>query len=117
MLGKTEEHAARNALPADAAMPSHETEVKKRERQEEHNRGADTGIVLATPKGDTDMEYTVRENESGRGEARPNKPPMPPHGDKKWQPDEQCVGAVDRNRGEREVTRGSEGGNDVAGIG
>src|SRR5713226_8357625 len=117
MLRHAEEHAARNALPADAAVPPHEAEVKKRDRQEEHDRGADAGVVLLPPKGDADMEDPVRENETGRSEARPNEAPVSPHGGEEWKPDEERVGAVDRKGREDEAARGSDVTDHSPGVG
>ncbi len=117
MLRRAEEHAARNALPADAAVPPHEAEVNERYRQEEHDRGDDAGIVLLPPEGDADMEDTVRENETGRSEARPNEASVPPHGGEERESDEERVGAVDRTGREDEAARGSDVADHRLGVG
>src|SRR5215510_16542015 len=108
MLRRAEEHAARNAPPTDPAVPHHEAEVKKRDRQKDHDRRADTGVVLLPPKGDANMEDSVRENEAPRCESRPKEAPVSPDGGEKRKPDEERIGAIDREGSELEPARSSD---------
>src|SRR5262249_12141679 len=108
MLRSAEEHAAYNTLPSDAAVPRHEAEVKKGDRQKEHEGRADAGIVLGPPDSDANVEDSVREKETARSEARPDEAPVSPDGGKERKPNEERVRAIDGKGSKLKAGRGSD---------